>query len=454
MHHPDEPTNLRVVDAMVSSGDPNPHFFNYPSLFLYLQSVVHFDGPLLGWLPGFEESAPVTQPTAGGGLLTGVGFAPTTGSVVLHRLVTVTCGLGVVLVGWFTARRVTGGVAGPAFTAVLLAFSPTLVAHSKLVTPDMLAALLVGAGVLCSVRVHQRGTWNSYLVAGAVVGLAAGAKYTAALVAVPVVVAAVLARRREAWWRLPAAGVAAVLAFVASTPFAVLDRAAFLAGLEFERAHYAAGHDGMEGDTVRFYLDLLVSTEGALLAAAVAGVVALAVVARERWPLGMILLAFPVVYGVAVSLQTVRNDRTIMLVLPPLAVLAAFLVHRLRTGAPVVIVAVAALLAVTTWPPTGPTPWSQARRWLDARPGTTVLVESYGPYADPGRHRIIGRPRLIDGAPPPAVDYLVASEAMYGRYLTDAYPTERHAYETLFDTHRELARFTGNGPTIVILEGL
>lgn len=34
MHHPDEPVNLRVIDAMIVNGDANPHFFNYPSLFL------------------------------------------------------------------------------------------------------------------------------------------------------------------------------------------------------------------------------------------------------------------------------------------------------------------------------------------------------------------------------------------------------------------------------------
>jgi hypothetical protein len=33
MHYPDEPVNKRVLEAMVSHGDANPHFFNYPSLF-------------------------------------------------------------------------------------------------------------------------------------------------------------------------------------------------------------------------------------------------------------------------------------------------------------------------------------------------------------------------------------------------------------------------------------
>lgn len=454
MHHQDEATNLRVVDAMVVDGDPNPHFFNYPSLFLYLHAAIHLDGPLLGWLPGLGEQAPVSALTESGAFLIGVGFAPTPGSVVLHRLLTVACGVGLVVVGWATARRVTSGMVPPLLTGVLLACSPTLIEHSKLITPDMLAALLVGVGVLCSVWVYQRGTWVSYLCAGAAVGLAAGAKYTAVVVAVSLLVAAVVAKRREALYRLPVAGVVAGVAFLVSTPFALLDREAFLAGLEYERQHYASGHAGMEGDTVSFYLDLLVSREGVLVVAALAGLVAIGIAARDRWPVAAILLAFPVVYGVFVGMQTVRNDRTIMLVLPPLAVLAAFLVEQMRGRVPVTagIALAAAVVATTTWPPSGPTTWRRAVDWLADRPGTTLLVEAYGPYPDPERHRVVGRDRLIDGAIPPGVDYLVAAERMYGRYLTGDHPEEEAAYEELFAEHEELARFTGNGSTIVILD--
>ncbi|MBV8996937.1 MAG: hypothetical protein JO287_25280, partial [Pseudonocardiales bacterium] len=70
MHHPDEPVNLRVIDAMVANGDANPHFFNYPSLFFYLHAAFHLDGPLLGWIPGLAERAPVST-------LMGVSYDPT-----------------------------------------------------------------------------------------------------------------------------------------------------------------------------------------------------------------------------------------------------------------------------------------------------------------------------------------------------------------------------------------
>jgi hypothetical protein len=308
--------------------------------------------------------------------------------------------------------------------------------------------------VLCAVWVFQNGSWTSYLVAGAAIGLAAGAKYTAVFVAASLVVAAVLAKRREALVRLPVAGLIAGAAFLLSTPFALLDRQAFLAGLEFERKHYAAGHDGMEGDTVGFYLDLLVSREGVLVLAALAGLVAVGFLVRDRWPVAAILLAFPVVYGISVSMQTVRNDRTIMLILPPLAVLAAFLVERLRGRAVVAggVSAAALVVAITTtWPKSGPTTWSQALDWLADSPGATLLVESYGPYPDPDRFEVIGRMRLIDGEIPADVDFLVASEGIYGRYLTGGYPAEESAYKELFDRYAEAARFSGNGSTIVIL---
>ena len=185
MHHPDEPVNLRVIDTMVATGDPNPHFFNYPSLFFYLHAAFHLDGPLLGWIPGLAERAPVST-------LMGVSYDPTTGAVMVHRSLTVALGILVVLVGWVTARRVTNGVLPAAVTATLLALSPTLITHSRFITPDMPTALLIAVAVLASLHLLQSGSWLAYAVSGLAVGLATSMKYTAVLVAVPVIVAALL----------------------------------------------------------------------------------------------------------------------------------------------------------------------------------------------------------------------------------------------------------------------
>ncbi|HEX2296982.1 MAG TPA: glycosyltransferase family 39 protein, partial [Pseudonocardiaceae bacterium] len=454
-------------------GDPNPHFFNYPSLVLYLHAALHLDGPLLGWIPGLAEQPPITQ-------VMGVSYAPTAGSVLLHRGVTVLLGVLTVLVGWLTTRRLTGGVAPAAVTAALLALSPTLVQHSRYVTPDVPAGLFVALALLASVWLLHSGRRQAYAAAGVAVGLAASAKYTAVLVAVPVVLAALLAHRgrdagpvHPAALRLPLAGSCAIGAFLLTTPYALLDAPAFRAGLGFERAHYATGHEGMEGGSLAFYLGHLLTTESVLTLLAVAGLVAMARQQRQQWRAVAVVASFPLVYGAAVAAAPVRNDRTILLVLPALAVLAGLAVPPILRWAarqrrvyriPVAVTATlgAALLvasAVSTLPRPGPSTWTEASRWLDAHaaPGSQLLIESYAPWPDPARYRVSARGRLIDGGPVPlATDYVIASETMYGRYL-DApghYPGPATAYRELFATLPQVAIFDeGPGPVIRVFAG-
>lgn len=466
MHHPDEPVNLRIIDGMIRRSDPNPQFFKYPSLFLYLHAALHLDGPLFGWIPGLAEQAPITQ-------VLGVGYAPTVGSILMHRWMTVILGTLVVLVGWLTARRVTTGLVPPTITGLLLALSPTLITYSRLITPDVPAALFVAVAVYAAVRVQQSGSWWAYAAAGFAVGLAASMKYNAILAAVPVIVAGILGR--GAVLGLPLAGATAVVGFLATTPYAVLDHTEFIKGLQFERRHYASGHSGMEGGTVAYYAGHLATREGLLVLLAIAGLVA----ARQRWRLALVLSSFPLAYAATVSMQAVRNDRTILLILPPLAVLAALATQPIAQWArtyqaaalaafAIVLTALAAVLSVgavstlpwsgpSTWiahtnlPWSGPSTWTRAQRWLNTNAnGSPIVIESYGPWLDPIRHQVIPCDRVVDCPAPPG-GYIVASEGMYGRFTAEAYPADHVAYQRLFTRLHEVARFDNNGPTIRIL---
>ena len=253
---------------MVANGDPNPHFFNYPSLFF--TCTRRSPQWAAAWLDPQADRAGTGQH------LDGYVLHPTPASIMVHRSVTVALGILVVLVGWITARRVTTGVVPAVVTATLLALSPTLIAHSRFITPDMLTALLVAVAVLASVRLLQSGTWLAYAVSGLAVGLATSMKYTAVVVAVPVVLAALLRATDRASVRkaagLPLAGVCAVLAFLPTTPYALLDRPAFLKGLQFERQHYATGHAGMAA-TPPCSTHYLATHEGLLVALALVAVV-------------------------------------------------------------------------------------------------------------------------------------------------------------------------------------
>jgi len=280
VHHPDEPTNLRVVDAMVTNGDLNPHFFHYPSLSLYIHAPVHLEGPLLGWT-GREEGVP-------GGRVMGSSYTPHPGSIRVHRAVSVAFGMAAVVAAYAAALQLTRRTRPALLAAVVCASSVTLIANARFVAPDIIAASLCAAVLWASVRVWRSPTLPNLVLAGAGVGLAASAKYNAVLVAVTVVAAALLAPglRRQAWARiggLAAAGATAALAFLLTTPYALLDREAFLEDLRFEREHYASGHDGMAGDSLRWYVDYLLTSETFLvLLAGIGAVVALRRILKNR----------------------------------------------------------------------------------------------------------------------------------------------------------------------------
>src|ERR1044071_6094115 len=63
--HPDEPNPINYVVQMLRTGDPNPHFFQKPSLYIYLLLAVltvHYRwGLATGLSPGFDQSTITTH---------------------------------------------------------------------------------------------------------------------------------------------------------------------------------------------------------------------------------------------------------------------------------------------------------------------------------------------------------------------------------------------------------
>lgn len=462
MYHPDEPTNIRLIEHMVHTGDFDPHFFDYPSLFYYLQELASIDGPVLRWfLPGKNAVGPVS-------IVMGTSYAPSVWTVLAHRALTVAFGVAVVWVVWAIARRVFGGLLAPAVAAILTAVSPNLIEHSEYVTPDMLAVLMMAVAVLASLAVLQTGSMRAHLVAGLCVGLSVSAKYNAAFVAVAVVAAAVARVRRTGWspWpvaiRLALSGATAAVGFCLTTPYALVDRAAFLQGIERERAHYATGHPGMQGDTTHFYLSILFREEWPITVLALVGIVAALAGGRGYRRVAAVLLAFPAVYVLYVFSMPVRNDRTILVVLPVLAVFAGYSVRWLRevvltrfqrpagtaTG---VVLALGMATAVALGLPSAIHPTAvnsaqaHAANWVAAHvpAGDQIVVESYSPWLDRARNHVIALPSLIAVPLPEGTRYVVASRTMFGRWTEhpDQFPLQAAAYKTLFGSLQEVREF-------------
>lgn len=178
----------------------------------------------------------------------------------------------------------------------------------------------------CLLGTRRPSFHQSVLVPSVCVGLAAGSKYTLALVALPVLLAIGLyfSGARRAWiWGAALATMAA--AFVAVMPYSLIDIPNFLNGIASETWHYASGHSGFNAEPglpqLLFYLRHLVSEFGVAAILAVIGVVAY--VAAD-WRRAAILTIFPVGLLWLLASQRVHFIRNVLSLHPVIAMFAAF----------------------------------------------------------------------------------------------------------------------------------
>jgi 4-amino-4-deoxy-L-arabinose transferase-like glycosyltransferase len=475
VYHPDEPVNVDITQRIFKSGDFNPHFFGYPSLFYYVNEAVHelyyVTGKLAGTLQTRSDVAPLTK------LAMGVTSAPQPGLILVSRAVTVAFGLGTVLLTYMLGVRLLGDRRAAALGALITAVAPTNVALSRLITPDTFVAFFVVASVLAATYVAQAGKSKHYAFCGLLVGLAASTKYNGGLVVLALVVAHLLgpsagARRH---WRLGLGLLACVAGFLLGSPFALLDSSTFLGYLRWEGSHYATGHPGMEGKAVAWYLAYMWSTAGVVYVFAVLEIIR-GLVSRSKAI--ALLAAFPVAYFVFIGSFEVRNDRTFLPLTPLLFLLAAsFVTHvltlagalrsptwrRIAVGIVSCVVLVAVLQpAVRTFQDTerliAGDSRKTARIWIGENlpPGARIAIESYSPFVDPGRYSVGAFGRITDHEPEwyraQGFQYVIVSEGMYGRFFRepDRYPKQVADYNVLFASLTPLKIFPDGGYEIRI----
>jgi 4-amino-4-deoxy-L-arabinose transferase-like glycosyltransferase len=313
--HGDEEFYVRGAAKMLKTGDLNPHNFHNPSLAVYwlagelwLLGVV---GTLLGSLP---------QPTAVAQNLD----APLL--FVVSRLNAALLGTASV---WATYRLgiLTLERGAALVAAAFLAVNLLHVRDSHYATNDIPATFPLLLSTLFAVQVSRRPATRLYLLAGLCGGLAAGTKYSAGMFVVVILAAHALAWQRRALSpvaiaRLLAAGLVAALAYLASTPFTVLDWPTFVADLQDQAAINAQVWPSQSTDPVPLlYLLTVVQAMGiaqALLLAVGLGVLA----ARDRRA-ALLLAAFPLGFLAYMAPQSIFFARLTIPLLPFFALLAA-----------------------------------------------------------------------------------------------------------------------------------
>lgn len=388
-----------VIDRVLLLGvqGPNPGWFTYPSLFLYV--VFPFDGSfyLAGRLVGaFTSAADFAE----------FYFAH---PLVLHlvgRSVALIFGMGCLAVCFRIGREFWGHGVGLG-AAALLAVSPTYAIAARLAKPDVLMAFLLLLACWAILRYVDAGRPAMLVAAGLAVGLATSAKYPAALAGVLLLVAPwVRQRDRRAVLLVIVAVVAAGVGFLMGTPFAALDWRRFWSDFVLLSGAMHRAHYGMELRLGYAYyvLEALPNAFGWPAAVlALAGWLRWLVWggARERLLVGLVATF----YG-WMGYSRIAADLYILPVYPLLALATADLVAAatapLRVARPALArVVIGALAVVCLLPPltasVKDTLLLRAREtrelagaWLVGHlpPGTRILSEPYGPRVPVTRGRL------------------------------------------------------------------
>ncbi len=474
---PDEPTYLITMLQIMKSGDLNPHWWLYPSLMFYLNVVALLAYWLVGHLMGvFATTADLPMPEV---VTMGVGKLSMPSEFLVTRGLTAFAGSVAIVLVYLIARRLDSNKWVALLAAALFAISPTVVDHSHRIGPDIFALLFALLSYFFTMQILEEPKMRYYAFAGIAAGLAIASKYNAGLVLLPLILVHFM---RFGFSGLRHASLYAglgtsVLAFFAATPFALLDFSHFWEGVRFQSYSYTTeGHAGQEGEALTWYASYLWQVEGPMAVVGTAGALVALLTRSKKY---ILLSCFPVIYFLFVSQFLIRNARTIMLIVPFLDILAAFLVVAaskwlidfLRFPRQVVVLAalvVSGLMIVIPFQTalagdlrlTQMDSRESARVWLESNlpHGARIALEAYTPYIDTRAHTVQGVDSIIDHEPDwysqNGFEYLLFSQAVYGRFFQDPvhYGELAAKYNSFFSKFREIRRFNDNNEEIRILE--
>ena len=382
---------------MVHGAGPDPHWFDYPTLLLYVLA------PFQAW-----QDEP---------------------SYLTARLIVVAFGVAAVAAAWWLGRAAYGKTAG-LVAAAAVAVETIGVAYSHMAVTDVPMTALIAVSLAFAVRGRLE-------LAGLAAGLAASAKYPAVFLVVPLVVAA-----WGKWRRLGYSLGIAVVAFLATSPYVLVHPHQAWADASRVQRFAREGWLGFEHDSWALF-----SFTGKLWdgfgPALVIGVIGLALALYRRTRTDLILASFVLAY--LVDLLTIRAhfDRYVLPLVPALAALAG----RQRILAPITL---GCLIVPLVWTIgddvrlTRTDTRAVAHAWIvrHVPPHARIAAESSTPpleghpivgLALPGPGRPFDPDRDVAQLRAQGVRYALVTGAIADRVLAarDRYPKEAHFYDEL-----------------------
>lgn len=451
----DEPEIVERSLNMMRSGSLNPQgFYDYPTLYMYVQLALYIGVFIVGALRGSWDSLSAADPMA---------------FYLVGRAFTALVGTATVLLVFQAGMR--WGARHALLAAGLLAVMPLHVQSSHYVLSDVPTVFFMTLALVLTLVAHERATVKSFAWAGAAAGLAAATKYNGAIALLMPLLACVMtprARGSRVACALAAVSAAAV-AFLAGAPYTLLDLPAFLNDFARLAVHYKIGAPPPEPPWIIYMKHLVIHFGYPALLLAAAGFI-LAVVrivkgpGRLRWA---VLLVVPVVQFDMIAGQQIVFGRYLLPIVPMLCLLAATavvsgvsLLRRYEIPRAPRAALIGALTAAALAHPAyasirfdrligRPDTTRIAYEWIrqNIPPGSFVVVESRKlllppPFRSENIPQL--RARTYEDYRKQGVNYLVASSQSYGPYLTEPqrHPAEYAEYMRIFEQSREVARFT------------
>jgi 4-amino-4-deoxy-L-arabinose transferase-like glycosyltransferase len=465
----DEPEVMERAVRMMKTGDFNPHFFDYPTLYMYVQALVAVFRFVFGAMRG---------------MWSGLAQAPTEAFYVWGRAVTAILGTGTVWVVYRAGMRWGGRTA--LLAAVMVAVMPLHVRESHYVLTDVPATFLVMLTLLLSLRAHERSTAWSFALAGAAAGLAGATKYNGVLAVLMPLMACVMtpaarpSRRIAMLWT-----VAAMLAaFLLAAPYTFLDLPAFLN----QFARLSSEYKNPANTTEAIWLIYLKHLRNALQPPGSVIVIAglalglwrsIAGPDRLKW---MMACAFPIVYFRFISNQNIFYGRYLLPMVPFLSILAAAAVvwtvewmrgtalPRAARNAGTVLLTLISIgppaYTAINYDANAAKEWTteQAYNWItrELPAGTSIRLEGSLAIKLPAAYKAsyvsqlrLDKVKVYAGS---GIQYLVASSQSYGEYFLnpERFRSEFADYQAVFAQAEEVARFRPSddhpGPELIILK--
>jgi 4-amino-4-deoxy-L-arabinose transferase-like glycosyltransferase len=329
-HYWDEPHVMSTALHMMQTGDYSggfyPKFFNYPSLYIYLELLNSIACYLYAVSKGIVSSLGEIKTYFDTGWFWEISHPI---FFLWGRALTAFLGAATVFVVYLLGRSLKDEKTA-LLAALFLAFAPGHVLFSKIIATDVPMAFFATVTVYISVLSYQKKNLTYSVLAGLLAGLTAATKYNGGVVLCAPLLAASLTSFDDKRFlqRIILVIIFSAAGFLIGCPYCIADLPKFLDALGYQVKIYKIwglqGFQGEPGLSQFFHYVKYFYTNGyGAIVTILAGIGIIVGILRIRKSIFYILLSFPVVYMILMCSQKINFTRNMMCIIPFLALFSS-----------------------------------------------------------------------------------------------------------------------------------